>query len=220
MSNIIYLSKRDISYISAMTQAQTMVDVTSDNMVKYFRDRRLRIIYTPQLKDLTRCATWLDKIVDGKSEQNLICYQDDTFLMVTSSEWGEVQDIDNIANVRMDQLNKMHYLAIPKTHALKTILDLNADHIPLLEHIKSTVLMQLQFLYKFNEEDIVLFFHYPPSAPHLHIHVKTRTSISNARCIQTNIFNCHPLDQVINNIKKESNYYQTHIIDYVKIIYQ
>lgn len=217
---IIELSPKDTNYIKRVALAQNIVNISGDELVQYFRNRKLRILYNPATKDLTRCAQWLDNIVCGKSEQNLICYQDDVFLLVASSEWKAVKDIDSISNVNAEQLTQMHYLAVPKTHDLKSILDLNAEHVHLLEHIKTTIIEQLCSLYKFNANEIVLFFHYPPSAPHLHIHVKTLTSIKNARSLHTNIINCHPIDQVIKNIRDENDYYQTHTIPYVKILHQ
>lgn len=136
---------------------------------------------------------WVYNILDGKTEQNDILYQDSKILIVPNYIWNG------------EDLSKMYLLTFPKNKKLHSIRDLTDEHISLLEHMKTKTLEIIKKKYNFNENKIKIFMHYSPSTYHLHIHF---VLISNTE-VNSSVEYSHDLDTVINILKIKSDYYQT-----------
>ena len=70
------------------------------------------------------------------------------------------------------------FLAITYDRSLQSVRDLNFRHLSLLKSIKQKSVKTIMQKYKFKSEEIVAFFHYPPSYYHLHVHFMHRRLMS------------------------------------------
>jgi m7GpppX diphosphatase len=100
-----------------------------------------------------------------------------------------------------EDLDRLYLLAISKDLSLRSIRDLTAAHLPLLQELQTKVIETVQKTYGLPSDEIACFFHYHPSFYRLHLHV-TRLEID-----------CHPLrvqtlSSVIQNIELCSDYFQ------------
>lgn len=84
---------------------------------------------------------------------------------------------------------------------LRSLLDINPSHLPLLEEIKKMAIKQLYDLPigSFNEENVLMYFHfpYPKETSSLHLHVKVNQAIHPLE-----IHRSYQLDDVINHLKE------------------
>lgn len=95
------------------------------------------------------------------------------------------------------------YLVVFKDKTLRTIRDLRMEHVNML------IDMQKQIKHWLDRhacnDNWEFYFHYMPSVFQLHLHVNTCRAMRNPDRIQ-------PLDVVIQNLKKKSDYYQNALI--------
>ena len=135
---------------------------------------------------------WIYNIIDGISEQESVLYRDDKCVTFLNYFWNG-NDVD-----------KLQILCMPTDKNLRCIRSLNASHICLLEHMKQVTLQVIREKYGLNEEYIRMYFHYEPSTYHLHIHF---VLVSNTD-VTSSVEYCHDLNNVIENLKINPNYYQ------------
>jgi len=136
---------------------------------------------------------WIYNILDGLAEQDKIIYQDNKILIIPNYTWINFNNID-----------KIHLLVIPKNRVLHTIRDLDKTHIELLKYIKNKTLQIIKSKYDFNYNIIKMYFHYPPSTYHIHIHF---VLISNTD-VNSSVEYSHELSNVISNLIINSDYYK------------
>lgn len=135
---------------------------------------------------------WIYNIIDGIDEQDRILYKDSQIIVVPTHLW----DTKNIS--------KLHILCLPVDKTLRTIRDLTAANISLLETMKQLTLKTIKDKYGLDEEDLKMFFHYDPSTYHLHIHFMN----NNYNESRSSVEYSHDLDAVIFNLKMDSDYYK------------
>jgi m7GpppX diphosphatase len=138
---------------------------------------------------------WIYNIIDGKSEQKDIIYSDNIFLLIPTYTSSKNKDMT---------ANNFHILAIPKRKDIKSIRDLDSTHIDMLEHILNKTIIIIKDNYNIDKSKLKIYFHYPPSTWHLHIHFST---IENT-CVSSSIEYSYQLYQVIFNLKLCSEYYK------------
>lgn len=140
---------------------------------------------------------WIYNILEGKAEGNKIIYEDPDpnsgFVIVMDYKWtGEDAKL-------------LHCLGLPKRRDLKSIRDLNQDHVKLLENMKAKALQVFEERFKVKPGSVRAYFHYQPSFYHLHIHFSNVDSGSTAGI---DAWRAHLLDDVIDNLKLSSDYYK------------
>ena len=96
----------------------------------------------------------------------------------------------------------LRYLIVFKDSQLKTIRDLRAYHIPILENIMDTV---SQWLSTRHAQKYYFYFHYMPSVLQLHLHVNSNT-------LHINHDRAHFLQTVLRNIRRNSEHYKNALI--------
>lgn len=143
---------------------------------------------------------WVYNILDGKSEKNRVVLndsdQDKGFMLVK-----DLKSID-------DSCIKL--LAIPHRLDLKSLRDLNEEHLPLLRNIleKGSKTIKQKFI-KGKSGNVRAFIHYHPSFYFFHVHFEV---------IDPNYYHCSDrdnlLEKVINNIELLPDYYQRATLTY------
>lgn len=171
---------------------------TKEDYSKYFSEK-IKILETPEMyanniypKILNQKINWIDNIFSGKNENNNILYSDNDFIFLPDIKWDLVD------------IKSLYYLVIFKNKNLKSIRDLNSDHLPLLNNIKNICCDLIEQKYKIKKNKIRMYFHYHPSFWQLHIHC----NLINKHWSDISIDFSHSLTSVINNINLLSDYYK------------
>ena len=160
----------------------------SKRIVKQTYDEYLQLL---SQRDITK-DRWIYNIIDGISETDKILFRDEQCIVVPTYLWNS-QDID-----------KLHILCLPTNKQLRTIRELNAESIPLLQHMKAVTLKTIETTYGINEGNLKMFFHYDPSTYHLHIHFVNTAHIYTWSSVEYS----HDFDSVIFNLQLDGNYYK------------
>jgi m7GpppX diphosphatase len=140
---------------------------------------------------------WIKKLIKHETNEP-IYYHDEGFMIVADSKWNRNQTSD------------LYLLVIVDDSDLKSIRDLNANHLPLLKKIKIQVQRCLRS-FNMDLKDVRMLFHYQPSYYHLHVHV-----ISNQikGLSGTIVGQCCLLEDVMDNILMIGDYYQQKTMRY------
>lgn len=101
------------------------------------------------------------------------------------------------------QARCLNWLAIVADPDIRSIRDLRADHVPMLERLYDQCLVAIQKEYKVEAHDVMVFANYPPSVYKLHFHFCAPFFTSSAY----DAFRMHPLNAIINNLKICPEYY-------------
>lgn len=133
---------------------------------------------------------WIYNILEGKSEVNAVVLSEDGFVVYYNHLWNR-EDVD-----------QMQLLASPMDYSLRTLRDLRVEHVSLLRDMKSALLKVAEG-YGVLEEDLLVYFHYPPSTYHLHMHL-SHLSCRSAGISIPYTFN---VDDVLFNLSLDSEYY-------------
>ena len=136
--------------------------------------------------------SWMDNIHNKITEQENMLYQDDDFMFLPDMKWDR------------QNANQMYCLAIVKDRTIHSIRELTAEHIPLLEKIRKISCATILEKYGIAEDQLRIYFHYPPSAWRLHVHFNLFSNDHAGSSVDCAI----SLTQIINNIKLIPNYYQ------------
>ena len=165
----------------------------------------------PYVKEnLLKKNFWIYEILEGKRETNKIIYADtdknNGFFLLPDPKWDYYK-------------NHLYLLAIVNNKDLLSLRDLTHDNLPLLENIKSVCSNLICNGFHYNEQLIKLsstkirfFIHYVPSYWHLHIHIVSTDYGYKGMSINE----AHYLDDVIHNIKLDSNYYKNKTINFIE----
>jgi m7GpppX diphosphatase len=175
----------------------TVYPSLEDDFYKYTVNKQ-KVIETPEMyqklypKITKQDLSWIDNIIEGKTETENILYSDEDFIFLPDLKWD-----------RKD-MQSLYYLAIVKNKSLKSIRDLNQTHLPLLKKIRSIALELLDQKFSISGDQLRIYFHYHPSYWQLHIHFNLITKIWTGAIIDFS----HSLHDVISNIEIVPNYYQ------------
>jgi hypothetical protein len=147
-----------------------------------------------QLVSLPQTPPWITAIFDGSAEKEEILLLTEQFYVLPDPKWDR-------------KPQNAYLLAIFKDSNLKSLRDLRAHHIPLLEGCIDVVSGWMTDKYGLDRDEIRIFIHYPPSAWRLHIHFQALNADnslgSNVQCGRA-----HLLQTVIYNLSIADNYYR------------
>lgn len=189
----------------------TIFPATSDHVKKYSGQEFFTFNETPEMYETITLPyltakkfslDWVYNVLDGKKEADRVDYRDEDpeigFLLAKDLKWN-------------GQVESLHMTAIVFNRSIKSLRDLNASHLPLLENIQKNSFATIKSKYGLDETKIRAYFHYQPSYYHLHVHL---TNLS----FDTPGIHCdrgHLLSTVINNIQLMPDYYQKATIQFV-----
>jgi len=149
-------------------------------------DTKTRIIASEQNVD------WINNILDHKSEADRILYEDEDFVFIYDYKCDK-KDINNF-----------YALIFFKGERIFSMRDLEFKHVELLSSIRSRVEDFMKSTFNIGSNKLRMYFHYPPSFWHLHIHV----NLFDCNSPGINAEYCHLLHTVIQNLTINSDYYK------------
>ena len=139
---------------------------------------------------------WVYNILEHKKEEERIIFEDPDpevgFILLPDMKWN------------VNDITSLYVIAIPHKRGLKSLRDLTADHIPLLENMQKKTFEILEKKFNASKQELLMYFHYQPSYYHLHVHI-------NAVALDipgTGVLRAHLLSDVVENLKLSPNYYK------------
>ncbi|KAI9250042.1 HIT-like domain-containing protein [Sporodiniella umbellata] len=135
---------------------------------------------------------WVQNILHGQAEADRVIFRDADLVLLPDMKWdGSVESLYWVA---------LFHQPLPSLRSLHA-----SSHLALLQHVRTVCYRLLSERHGLTPEQVRLFFHYPPSYYHLHLHV-TALSFADAPGIQ--VGQAHLLDTVIANLELCPDYYQ------------
>jgi len=183
---------------------------TDKHLSKYeYQNKNFQVIETPEIyKNVVKpyidyninegSIQWVYNIIQGKTEQEFVRFNEPGFLVLHDMKWTDETDIKN-----------MYLLLLFKDSKFKSIRDFNSeDHLLMLKNVRKYV--EFEILKKYGNtsiEKVKLYFHYQPSYYQLHLHIVHADNEINYKSMLLGK-DCHFLDTVINNMEIAIDYYQ------------
>lgn len=198
-------------------ECKLIYPATTAHIKKYSEQSRRVILETPEMhRRITRPhfqslresgqIGWIENILADESEmeRRLIDTKDTNsgFILLPDYKWTDESNISGL-----------YLLAIPRRTDLWSVRDLDGECLPLLKDIREgikSVFSLEEANYKYPDGLPVLYnhlrvyFHYPPTYPHLHIHITPASSQSACAAGQAIL-----LDEVIDNLESVASDYYT-----------
>lgn len=209
-------------YQKAGFECKLIFPATNAHISKYSEQQRKMITETPEMhRQVTRPffeelrqagqVAWIQNILDDKSEMerrlvDVKCAHEG-FIILPDYKWVDESNV-----------NGLYLLAIVRRNDLWSVRDLGSNELPLLlairQAIKNIFDASQPPRYKFPDgspvlyEHLRIFFHYPPTYPHLHIHIVLAGS--SAMTAGAAVGQAILLDDVIENIQNvDGEYYRS-----------
>ncbi|XP_069750528.1 m7GpppX diphosphatase isoform X3 [Narcine bancroftii] len=102
------------------------------------------------------------------------------------------------------QLDDLHLIAISHFREVKSIRDLTAEHLPMLQTILQEGQMVISKRYNIPKSQLRIYLHYQPSYYHLHVHFTAVGHDAPGSMVER----AHLLFNVIENVQFDPEYYQ------------
>lgn len=134
---------------------------------------------------------WIYDIISGEKESEHRIVDTPEFVVLPDTE------------AQNDEL-VLNWLVIFKDPALNSIRDLRGAHVAMLEECRSMCLQKIKEQTPFVEHNVICYFHYLPSVFQLHMHV----CAPYGQYTTLDICKIHPVDNVLSNLRIDSNYYE------------
>jgi m7GpppX diphosphatase len=134
---------------------------------------------------------WIHNLLLTRTEQHLLLYNCNDFIITKDIHW------------KNNNNNNFYILAIPYKN-IKSIRDLNANDITLLENIKAKSI-EIANMYGISHDKLYMFFHYHPSYYHLHLHV----CIIDHYALETKYYKHYLLNDIIDKLKINSDHWKS-----------
>jgi hypothetical protein len=150
--------------------------------------------YRTHIADQITLSSWVKNIFDDAAPGEKVLYRSPDYLLMPDFKWNQREQ-------------DLYLLVLFLDRGLRSLRDLTAAHIPLLERINREVLQFIQIRFGLEANRIRAFIHYPPSAWQLHIHYQ---HVASSKITLANIQagKAHLLDTVIQNLQLMPDYYQ------------
>ncbi len=147
---------------------------------------------------------WVYNILHHKKETESIVYeipdQQEGFILLPDSKWDQTT------------IENMYLQAIFHAHHLKCLRDLRGTHIAMLKRFQRQVSHVVKSKYGVLHGEFRMYIHYQPTYYHLHVHVSHLKQGQNA--FGTSIGKAHLLDDVIQNLEMDGDYYKKRTMYY------
>lgn len=148
---------------------------------------------------------WVYNILfEGKESESFVFHDKDPqngFVLLPDMKWDRIS------------MESFYLCCIVNRKDISSVRDLNGTHVSYLESLRKRILDAAVENYQISKDQIRLFVHYQPSYYHFHIHAVTinHSGLGDG----TNVGKAILLDDIIENIKLASDYYQKKTISYV-----
>lgn len=171
-----------------------------------------RLAIVPFLSQQPRDLSWVENVLSGEAEADRVIFSDNNpelgFTLVLDYRWSG------------QHLNDLHCLGIVQRSDLTCLRDLRTAHVPLLKRMlcKSRTLLSKKYTIlsednqpaqRLDEDQIVAYFHYPPTFYHIHMHFIHVNSSMNP---SIRAGRAHVAEEVIRNLELDSDYYSKRVM--------
>ncbi|XP_069750526.1 m7GpppX diphosphatase isoform X1 [Narcine bancroftii] len=206
MKNDIY-STHHLHPLPAFNEIKTTVvcPATEKHIKKYLQQEMYLVnetaddyknITTPYLQSQTFSVQWLYNILEKKAEVEQIIHENPDpkigFILIPDFKWNQ------------KQLDDLHLIAISHFREVKSIRDLTAEHLPMLQTILQEGQMVISKRYNIPKSQLRIYLHYQPSYYHLHVHFTAVGHDAPGSMVER----AHLLFNVIENVQFDPEYYQ------------
>ncbi|NXA56425.1 DCPS diphosphatase, partial [Nothocercus julius] len=145
---------------------------------------------------------WVYNILEKKAEAERIIYENPDpqhgFVLVPDLKWNQ------------SQLDDLYLIALVHRRDLKSLRDLTAEHLPLLQNILREGKEAVAQRYGVAGSRLRVYLHYQPSYYHLHVHF-TALGYEAPGCA---VERAHLLADVIDNLARDARYYQSRALSF------
>mmetsp|Transcript_29752 Transcript_29752/g.48420 ORF Transcript_29752/g.48420 Transcript_29752/m.48420 type:complete len:338 (+) Transcript_29752:100-1113(+) len=177
--------------------AKPIIDAVPESDIEWFVPRSDAIWICKHIPDDVPPPRMLRvyNIIDGKKEQENVLLQkgDDGYMCFVDYKWED-----------KSQKKGLHLLGLPtERKTLRSIRDLRGEHLAMLKKMREDILLEINKRFSIPSSQVLAYFHYYPTFWHLHIHFQHVLGSSMGREIGRAI----PLDDVIENLTADGNYY-------------
>ena len=104
--------------------------------------------------------------------------------------------------------SSFHWLAVASDVKLRTLRDLRGHHVSMLRELYIQACKKIQDETGIEQNQIMVYVHYPPSVYQLHVHFKHPVG----QHILHDTFRIHSLTSIINNLEIDSEYYSKSLL--------
>lgn len=184
---------------------------TESHLKKYSEQSKRIVLETPEMHSrITRPyyeslrksgqISWIDNILADQSEMERRIIDKkcplNGFILLPDYKWTDESN-----------LISFYLLVIVRRKDLWSLRDLTADHLPILKDIRKEIEESVT-RYKYPDGSPLLYnhlrvyFHYPPTYPHLHIHINLASAQTSSSVGQAVL-----LDEVIDNLQNVASAY-------------
>ncbi|KAJ3588102.1 hypothetical protein NHX12_011697 [Muraenolepis orangiensis] len=154
-----------------------------------------RSITLPYIQGQSFSLQWVFNILEKIAEAERIVYEDPDpdvgFVLLPDFKWDQKQNHD------------LYLIAIVHQRGLKSLRDLTAAHLPLLQNICNKGKEAILQRYGVAANKLRIYFHYQPSYYHLHVHFSTLGSEAPGCGVER----AHLLSDVLQNLRSDDLYY-------------
>lgn len=148
---------------------------------------------------------WVYNILfEGKEAETIVFHDTDKhdgFVLLPDMKWDKIN------------MDSLYLCAIVNRTDIASVRDLNESHLEYLVNIRKQIQTVTSEKFPVKKDELRIFIHYHPSYYHFHIHVVNikHQGLGNGIAVGKAIL----LDEVIENIRAQSDYYQSRSITYV-----
>jgi len=163
---------------------------------------------------------WVREVISAERESEHVRVRTSDFVLLPDQQrrrpsapvrWKEINNCFHIHR-RLDAADmlccvpqrRLNWLAITTDPSLRSIRDLRARHVPMLERMQRLCMTAMQRELGVEEDQIMVFANYPPSVYQLHFHF----TVPFAQPSPYDAFRIHPLSTILNNLRLYPDYYR------------
>lgn len=169
------------------TQTKHLVEETAEDY---------RTVTLPHLEEEQFSLEWIYNILEHRKEKERILFEDPSdetgFIILPDLKWDG------------KTVEQLYLIALVRKRNIKSLRDLTAAHLPLLNNIKELGTRAIAERYAIGADQLRIYIHYQPAFYHLHVHFTflqhDPPGITTERS--------HLLSTVIENLKLMPDYYQ------------
>ncbi|GMR59444.1 hypothetical protein PMAYCL1PPCAC_29639 [Pristionchus mayeri] len=212
--NDVYRNVRiEIPPVDNALSCSLIYPATEKHINKYRKEEKYIVKETPEdyetitkewIQQSSLELDWVYNFIDGRSEAERVIFKDidpqNGFVLAPDLKWNG-EDMENL-----------YLLAVVNRRGIKSVRDLTANDIPLLENVRDKGLAAIREKYNVRPDQMRVYFHYQPSFFHLHMHFVILSYDAPASSVYQAIL----LDDVINNIQMDSLYYKKATLSFLR----
>jgi len=167
----------------------------------------------PFIEKQKESLSWLQNIIEGKKEKERLLHDCEDWLLNIDTKWRSHPDALSVPKeewLNCPATSDLYCLGIFKISDVASLRDLTGAHVPILKDMISQGSKVILDTYGVQRDQLRMFVHYQPQFYHFHVHF---TRLENE--IGCQVERGHLLEDIIQNLEIDSDYYKKKSITYV-----